>query len=68
MKTANQIINEATEVLERLASEALAAGHEDTAAFLNKLNSTCDWGGPRLDGRKATGDMVEWIPGKEVAA
>ncbi len=68
MKTANQIINEATEALDRLASEALAAGHEDTAAFLNKLSADSNWAGPRLDGSKATGSMVEWVPGKEVAA
>lgn len=67
MKTANQIIDEATATLDRLASEALAAGHEDVAAFLNKLSSNSNWAGPRLDGGKATGDMAEWVPGKEEA-
>lgn len=68
MKTANQIINEATEALDRLAKEALAGEHEDVAAFLNKLSADINWAGPRLDQRAASGDMVEWVPSREVEA
>lgn len=68
MKTAQQIIDEATATLNRLAAEALVSGHEDTAAFLNKLSSDAYWGGPCLDGHKATGCLVEWVPAERVTA
>jgi hypothetical protein len=62
MRTAQQIADEATQTLERLAKEAAAAGHPALAGFLNKQSSVTHWSAPALDHSKPNAEEAEWHP------